>query len=42
MLQGLENQAVYDFVREHPGICALEHDGFVSYDKVDEGASILK
>ncbi|AJJ62085.1 hypothetical protein AT01_3154 [Yersinia aldovae 670-83] len=37
MLQGLESQAVYDFVREHPGICALEHDGFVSYDKINEG-----
>ncbi|WP_186374379.1 hypothetical protein [Yersinia similis] len=36
MLQGLESQAVYDFVREHPGICALEHDGFVSYDKINE------
>ncbi|WP_186372054.1 hypothetical protein [Yersinia vastinensis] len=37
MLQGLESQAVYDFVTTHPGICALEHDGFVSYDKTDEG-----
>lgn len=21
----------------HPGICALEHDGFVSYEEIDEG-----
>ncbi|WP_447878696.1 hypothetical protein [Serratia fonticola] len=38
MLQGLESRAVYDFVREHPGlVCALEHDGFVSYTKIDQG-----
>ncbi|MBC3382032.1 hypothetical protein H8I69_23230 [Serratia fonticola] len=35
MLQGLESRAVYQFVREHPGlVCALEHDGFVSYEKI--------
>ncbi|MBL5906129.1 hypothetical protein [Serratia fonticola] len=38
MLQGLESRAVYQFVREHPGlVCALEHDGFVSYTKIDQG-----
>ncbi|MBC3380415.1 hypothetical protein H8I69_14960 [Serratia fonticola] len=38
MLQGLESRAVYDFVREHPGlVCALEHDGFISYTKIDQG-----
>ncbi|MDQ9127698.1 hypothetical protein RDT67_14810 [Serratia fonticola] len=37
MLQGLESRAVYDFVREHPElVCALEHDGFVSYEKIDD------
>lgn len=36
MLQGLESRAVYDFVTAHPGlVCALEHDGFVSYTKID-------
>jgi len=38
MLQGLESWAVYEFVSTHPGlICALEHDGFVSYQKIDDG-----
>ncbi|WON75841.1 hypothetical protein [Serratia sp. UGAL515B_01] len=37
MLQGLESLAVYQFVRDHPGlICALEHDGFISYRLIDE------
>ncbi|MFN3070387.1 hypothetical protein ACKWMY_20040 [Serratia sp. J2] len=36
MLQGLESRAVYEFVSTHPGqVCALEHDGFVSYTKID-------
>ncbi|EMF7826981.1 TPA: hypothetical protein ACJCXE_003060 [Yersinia enterocolitica] len=35
MLQGLESKAVYDYVARHKGICALEHDGFVSYKEVD-------
>lgn len=35
MLQGLESQAVYDFVAEHKGICALEHDGFICLWKLD-------
>lgn len=37
MLQGLESRAVYQFVREHQGlVCALEHDGFISYEKIDD------
>lgn len=35
MLQGLESKAVYDYVATHKGICALEHDGFVSCKEVD-------
>ncbi|EPN1628667.1 hypothetical protein ACTV17_002374 [Cronobacter turicensis] len=34
MLQGLESRAVYDYVISHKGVCALEHDGFVSYEEV--------
>ncbi|HBC8643223.1 TPA: hypothetical protein KE522_000005 [Citrobacter koseri] len=34
MLQGLESRAVYDYVISHTGVCALEHDGFVSYEEV--------
>lgn len=34
MLQGLESRAVYDYVASHKGVCALEHDGFVSYEEV--------
>ncbi|EIB99073.1 hypothetical protein [Pantoea sp. Sc1] len=34
MLQGLESQAVYDYVISHKGVCALEHDGFVTYEEV--------
>jgi len=30
MLQGLESRAVYDYVALHTGVCALEHDGFIS------------
>ncbi|WP_053007677.1 hypothetical protein [Pragia fontium] len=36
MLQGFESKAVYDYVACHQEICALEHDGFVSYDMVDD------
>jgi len=36
MLQGLESRAVYDYVANHQGVCALEHDGFVSYEEVTE------
>lgn len=36
MLQGLESQAVYDYVASHKGVCALEHDGFVSYEEVTD------
>ncbi|MBB7653196.1 hypothetical protein HEM24_003565 [Escherichia coli] len=36
MLQGLESQAVYDYVASHKGVCALEHDGFVSYEEVND------
>lgn len=35
MLQGLESQAVYDFVAKQKGICALEHDGFICLWKLD-------
>lgn len=36
MLQGLESRAVYDYVISHKGVCALEHDGFVSYKEVTD------
>ncbi|WP_440483835.1 hypothetical protein, partial [Serratia bockelmannii] len=36
MLQGLESQVVYDYVTSHKGVCALEHDGFVSYEEVTD------
>lgn len=36
MLQGLESRAVYDYVASHKGVCALEHDGFVSYEEVTD------
>lgn len=35
MLQGLESDAVYEFVAKHHGICALEHDGFICLWKLD-------
>lgn len=35
IIQGLESRAVYDYVRTHLGVCALEHDGFVSNRKVN-------
>ena len=34
MLQGLESRAVYDFVASHGGVCVLEHDGFISLNKL--------
>ncbi|EJW8540917.1 hypothetical protein OCZ56_003358 [Salmonella enterica] len=37
MLQGLESQAVYEFVAKHHGICALEHDGFICLYKLSDG-----
>ncbi len=36
MLQGLESRAVYDFVSCHEGVCALEHDGFISLSKLSD------
>lgn len=36
MLQDLESKAVYDYVASHKGVCALEHDGFVSYEEVTD------
>ena len=36
MLQGLESRAVYDYVASHDGVCALEHDGFVSLIKLSD------
>lgn len=35
MLQGLESEAVYEFVAKHKGVCALEHDGFICLWKLD-------
>ncbi len=37
MIQGLESRAVYDYVSSHSGVCALEHDGFVSLHKLFDG-----
>ncbi|PLD83552.1 hypothetical protein B6I61_14895 [Klebsiella pneumoniae] len=31
-----KSQSVYDYVASHKGVCALEHDGFVSYEEVTE------
>ncbi|EHD22795.1 hypothetical protein EH206_17210 [Brenneria nigrifluens DSM 30175 = ATCC 13028] len=36
MLQGLESRAIYDYVASHNGVCALEHDGFVSLSKLSD------
>ncbi|TSH83697.1 hypothetical protein [Pantoea sp. paga] len=36
MLQGLESRAVYDYVASHDGVCALEHDGFISLSKLSD------
>jgi hypothetical protein len=36
MLQDLESKAVYDYVASHKGVCALEHDGFVSYEEITD------
>lgn len=37
IIQGLESRAVYDYVSSHNGVCALEHDGFVSlYELSDD------
>jgi len=36
MLQGLESRAVYDYAISHKGVCALEHDGFISYEEVTD------
>lgn len=35
MVQGLESRAVYDYVSSNSGVCALEHDGFVSLHELD-------
>ncbi|MEY0221646.1 hypothetical protein AB7W63_21970 [Providencia rettgeri] len=37
MIQGLESRAVYDYVSSHSGVCALEHDGFVSLHELFDG-----
>lgn len=37
MIQGLESRAVYDYVSSNSGVCALEHDGFVSLHKLSDG-----
>lgn len=37
MIQGLESSAVYDYVSSHRGVCALEHDGFVSLHELSDG-----
>lgn len=36
MIQGPESRAVYDSVNSHSGVCALEHDGFVSLHKLSD------
>lgn len=36
MIQGLESRAVYDYVSSNSGVCALEHDGFVSLHKLSD------
>ncbi|MBW3105832.1 hypothetical protein KYI78_11420 [Providencia rettgeri] len=36
MIQGLESRAVYDYVSAHSGVCALEHDGFVSLHELSD------
>lgn len=35
MIQGLESRAVYDYVSSNSGVCALEHDGFVSLHELN-------
>ncbi|UYV40057.1 hypothetical protein NTP67_12455 [Providencia rettgeri] len=37
MIQGLESRAVYDYVSSYSGVCALEHDGFVSLHELFDG-----
>ncbi|WP_434171615.1 hypothetical protein AHYW_003486 [Providencia manganoxydans] len=37
MIQGLESRAVYDYVSSNSGVCALEHDGFVSLHELPDG-----
>lgn len=37
MIQGLESRVVYDYVSSHSGVCALEHDGFVSLHELSDG-----
>lgn len=32
-----ESRAVYDYVSSHSGVCALEHDGFVSLHELSDG-----
>lgn len=36
MIQGLESRAVYDYVSSNSGVCALEHDGFVSLHELND------
>ncbi|MEB7712766.1 hypothetical protein NGC32_08490 [Kluyvera cryocrescens] len=38
MIQGIESKAVYDFVLNNEGVCALEHDGFVSLNELSDDA----
>jgi len=38
ILQGLESRAVYDYVALHTGVCALEHDGFISLHELSRNA----
>lgn len=37
MIQGLESRAVYDYVRSHNGVGAVEHDGLVSLHELSDG-----
>lgn len=41
MLQGLESQAVYDYVTSHEGGGALEYDGFVPYVEVTDWGILI-
>jgi hypothetical protein len=38
MIQGIESRAVYDFVLTNKNVCALEHDGFVSLEELQDDA----
>lgn len=37
MIQGLKGCEICDYVSLHSGICALEHDGFMSLHELSDG-----